>query len=407
MPDNLTRYRIVAIAVAGRQAVRQGRERDHRAAAADGAAEPAAVPELRRHVQAAGRRPEPDRRADDGEARGARDERDAHRRRGPRGHRAGRTIASRCSSRPPPSWRAPRGSRSSAPPAATSDAAELALPVWTPATTEAFATYGVIDDGAITQPVALPGKVVTQFGGLEVTTASTNLQALTDAMLYLVHYPFECAEQRASRVLGDRGAARRARRRSRPRTCRRAAAMEAQRRRRHRAPVADAELRRRLRVLGARLRAVEPYLTRLRRERARRARRRRATRSRSDMLERAKHYLQRHRAALPAGTTRTRSAARSSRYALYTRKQMGDLDIAKGAEAARARPAASTSCTMEANGWLLGTFAGNAGRGDRAQGDRAPRAEQGQRDRRRRELHDRLRRRRVPAARESIAASTA
>src|SRR6266481_2412199 len=82
-----------------------------------------------------------------------------------------------------------------------SDAAELALPVWTPATTEAFATYGVIDEGAVKQPVALPGKVVTQFGGLEVTTASTNLQALTDAMLYLVHYPFECAEQRSSRIL--------------------------------------------------------------------------------------------------------------------------------------------------------------------------------------------------------------
>src|SRR5262249_34132170 len=70
---------------------------------------------------------------------------------------------------------------------AASDAAELALPVWTPATTEAFATYGVIDDGApghaIKQPVALPGQVVTQFGGLEVTTASTNLAALTDAVL--------------------------------------------------------------------------------------------------------------------------------------------------------------------------------------------------------------------------------
>ena len=82
-----------------------------------------------------------------------------------------------------------------------SDAAEVVLPVWTPATTEAFATYGVIDDGAIAQPVALPGKVVTQFGGIDVSTASTNLQALTDAMLYLVHYPFECAEQRSSRIL--------------------------------------------------------------------------------------------------------------------------------------------------------------------------------------------------------------
>jgi uncharacterized protein YfaS (alpha-2-macroglobulin family) len=42
-----------------------------------------------------------------------------------------------------------------------SDAAELALPVWTPATTEAFATYGVIDDGAaggvIRQPPAHAG----------------------------------------------------------------------------------------------------------------------------------------------------------------------------------------------------------------------------------------------------------
>ncbi|MBK9071278.1 MAG: Ig-like domain-containing protein [Myxococcales bacterium] len=82
-----------------------------------------------------------------------------------------------------------------------SDAAELSLPVWTPATTEAFATYGVIDKGAITQPVALPGKVVTQFGGLEVETSSTQLQALTDAFIYLVTYPFECSEQMASRML--------------------------------------------------------------------------------------------------------------------------------------------------------------------------------------------------------------
>jgi uncharacterized protein YfaS (alpha-2-macroglobulin family) len=54
---------------------------------------------------------------------------------------------------------------------AGSDAAEVALPVWTPATTEAFATYGQIDDGAIKQPVALPGQVVTQFGGLQVETS--------------------------------------------------------------------------------------------------------------------------------------------------------------------------------------------------------------------------------------------
>jgi uncharacterized protein YfaS (alpha-2-macroglobulin family) len=84
---------------------------------------------------------------------------------------------------------------------AWSDAAEVQLPVWTPATTEAFATYGQIDQGAISQPVKAPGDVVSAFGGLEVTTSSTALQALTDAVLYLVAYPFECAEQLSSRVL--------------------------------------------------------------------------------------------------------------------------------------------------------------------------------------------------------------
>ncbi|MBD0372577.1 MAG: Ig-like domain-containing protein [Pyrinomonadaceae bacterium] len=81
------------------------------------------------------------------------------------------------------------------------DAAELALPVWTPATTEAFATYGVIDEGAIVQPVRAPSNIFTQFGGLEISTSSTELQSLTDAVLYLVSYPYECSEQLSSRVL--------------------------------------------------------------------------------------------------------------------------------------------------------------------------------------------------------------
>jgi len=81
------------------------------------------------------------------------------------------------------------------------DAAEVVLPVWTPATTEAFATYGQIDAGAVRVPIQTPRDVVPQFGGLEVTTSSTALSALTDALLYLAAYPFECAEQVASRVL--------------------------------------------------------------------------------------------------------------------------------------------------------------------------------------------------------------
>ena len=58
-----------------------------------------------------------------------------------------------------------------------------------------------IDEGAIAQPVAAPTGVFPQYGGLEITTSSTALQALTDAVLYLVAYPYECTEQLASRIL--------------------------------------------------------------------------------------------------------------------------------------------------------------------------------------------------------------
>ena len=81
------------------------------------------------------------------------------------------------------------------------DAATGELPVYTPATTEAFAVYGTLDEGSVSQPVIAPTGVYTQFGGLEITTSSTALQALTDSFLYLVQYPFECSEQLASRIL--------------------------------------------------------------------------------------------------------------------------------------------------------------------------------------------------------------
>jgi uncharacterized protein YfaS (alpha-2-macroglobulin family) len=82
------------------------------------------------------------------------------------------------------------------------DAAEISLPVWTPATTEAFATYGTTDqNGAILQPVQTPGDVFPQFGGLEVTTSSTQLQELTDAFIYLTNYPYACSEQISSRMI--------------------------------------------------------------------------------------------------------------------------------------------------------------------------------------------------------------
>jgi uncharacterized protein YfaS (alpha-2-macroglobulin family) len=84
---------------------------------------------------------------------------------------------------------------------AWADAAEVQLPVWIPATTESFATYGEIDEGVIAQPVKAPDNVFARYGGLEIETSSTQLQQLTDAFLYLQNYPYECSEQISSRIL--------------------------------------------------------------------------------------------------------------------------------------------------------------------------------------------------------------
>ena len=82
-----------------------------------------------------------------------------------------------------------------------SDAALVELPVYTPASSESFATYGVLDEGIIIQAIGYPPDVFTQYGGLEITTSATALQALTDAVIYLTNYQFECSEQLSSRIL--------------------------------------------------------------------------------------------------------------------------------------------------------------------------------------------------------------
>ena len=82
------------------------------------------------------------------------------------------------------------------------DAATVTLPVWTPATAEAFAIHGTLDDGTVSQPVRMPAGAIPAFGGLDVTTSSTGVAALADAVLYLAAYPYECSEQLASRLAG-------------------------------------------------------------------------------------------------------------------------------------------------------------------------------------------------------------
>jgi uncharacterized protein YfaS (alpha-2-macroglobulin family) len=88
--------------------------------------------------------------------------------------------------------------------ATESDAASVSLPVHYPAARESYSTDGVIDEGAVRLPLALPplSTIRPEAGELQVSTASTNLQALTEALLYLVQYPYECGEQMSSRILG-------------------------------------------------------------------------------------------------------------------------------------------------------------------------------------------------------------
>ncbi|HLL21038.1 MAG TPA: DUF6049 family protein, partial [Kofleriaceae bacterium] len=239
-----------------------------------------------------------------------------------------------------------------------SDAAELALPVWTPATTEAFATYGVIDDGAIKQPVSLPGKVVAQFGGIEVTTASTNLQSLTDAMIYLVKYPYECAEQRASRIMAiaalkdvltafasiDL-----------PSPAALATSVAGDIERLSQLQNADGGF-----AFWERGRPSEPYVTVYVVNALGRAQQKGFTVP-AAVLERGKAYLRAIETHYPSWYGKEIRDAISS-YALYTRKQIGDLDIAK-AKTLYASAGGATKLSMEANAWLLGTLAGNAGAG--------------------------------------------
>ena len=99
---------------------------------------------------------------------------------------------------------------------ALADAAAIDLPVFTPAVAEAFAAYGHLDvpaagsaatrsaaarSAAARHRISVPEAVLPGYGGLQVTLSSTLLQSLSDAFLYLVGYPYGCSEQIASAII--------------------------------------------------------------------------------------------------------------------------------------------------------------------------------------------------------------
>ncbi len=80
------------------------------------------------------------------------------------------------------------------------DATQIELPVHYPATAEAFADYGMTDS-SVMRALEPPKGVLPAFGGLELSFSSTALSGLEDSVQYLVDYPYECAEQTSSRLL--------------------------------------------------------------------------------------------------------------------------------------------------------------------------------------------------------------
>jgi len=80
------------------------------------------------------------------------------------------------------------------------DATELELPVLVPATKQAFADYGMTSS-SVSRAVMVPTDALPGYGGLEVSMSSTALNGLEDAVEFLVSYPYECSEQTASRLL--------------------------------------------------------------------------------------------------------------------------------------------------------------------------------------------------------------
>ncbi len=80
------------------------------------------------------------------------------------------------------------------------DATQLEVPVNYPATAEAFADYGMTEN-SVMRALETPQNVLSAFGGLELSFSSTALSGLEDSVQYLIDYRYECAEQTSSRVL--------------------------------------------------------------------------------------------------------------------------------------------------------------------------------------------------------------
>ncbi|CAE7752359.1 cpras2, partial [Symbiodinium sp. KB8] len=77
------------------------------------------------------------------------------------------------------------------------------LPVRLPTAVSSFASYCELagDGTALAVPLHLPQSVLLNDGGLVVEASSSILQCIGDAVADLADYPYDCVEQRSSRIL--------------------------------------------------------------------------------------------------------------------------------------------------------------------------------------------------------------
>jgi uncharacterized protein YfaS (alpha-2-macroglobulin family) len=81
------------------------------------------------------------------------------------------------------------------------DGLQVKIPVKVPQFTEDTATSGIIEDKTVKEKVSLPVDIVPSVGGLYVNTSSTAMVDLKGGVDYLVRYPYECLEQKLSKIL--------------------------------------------------------------------------------------------------------------------------------------------------------------------------------------------------------------
>ncbi len=232
------------------------------------------------------------------------------------------------------------------------DAASVTLPVSTPAAMQSASVYGVVDEGAVHHPLALPDGVWPGVGGLDVTTSSTNLQSLTDAILYLVKYPYECAEQMSSRILAvvameDVLSSFRASGLPSPEAIRSSV---------------EAHLKELVKRQGANggfglwsaSEASSPFVTAHATHALLRAKER-GYEVPPEAIEKGLGYLRTVEGSVPDFYTSWMRAVPSS-YALYVRALSGDVDVARVREVI-ARAGGTDKVPAEACGWMLGAIA--------------------------------------------------